>query len=47
MWGEVCDVYSPLAESDKEGCITPRDIIDKGTIKEYKFLNYLIRIYKL
>lgn len=40
MWHEVCDLYPPNAEK-------PIDIVDKGTVKEYKFMNYLIKIYKL
>lgn len=47
MWHEVCDIYSPNAEKKREDYKMPRDIVDKGTVKEYKFMNYLIKIYKL
>ncbi|WP_195618850.1 hypothetical protein [Clostridium paraputrificum] len=47
MWHEVCDLYSPNAEKELKYCEKPTDIMDKGTVKEYKFMNYLIKIYKL
>lgn len=47
MWGEFCEHYSLNAEKEREDYDTPKDIIDKGTVKEYKFMNYLIKIYKL
>lgn len=47
MWGEFCNHY-PLTVSNenKTYCEMPTDIMDRGTIKEYKFLNYIIKIYK-
>lgn len=47
MYADFCDVYAPMNEKKREDYDTPRDIIDKGTVKEYKFMNYLIKIYKL
>lgn len=47
MWHEVCDDYAPMNEKKRKDCVRPRDVIDKGTVKEYKFVNYIIKIYKL
>lgn len=47
MWHEVCDDYPLNSEKEREDYDMLKDIIDKGTVKEYKFMNYLIKIYKL
>lgn len=44
MWGEFCNHY-PL-NGPKDKIEIPKDIVDKGTIKEYKFFNYIIKIIK-
>lgn len=46
MWGEFCNLYPLTTSNENENYFEmPTDIIDKGTVKEYKFLNYIIKIY--
>ena len=48
MYADFCDVYAPMNEKERElnECEVPMDIIDKGTAKEYKFINYIIYVLR-